>query len=538
MAYNAQAGAVGNDVVGEPGSSMRGVTGRESIFSADVGDDKDVSPMFDLPVDSEHKAKKIKIFSLKQPHMRAFHLSWFHFFIAFCSAFAVPPLNPIIRDNLNLTKTDLGNSGIAAISGAIAARVAIGPLCDMVGPRYAASFLLMGVVPAVCAMATVRDAAGYLITRFFIGLGLASFVTCQYWMSSMFNARIVGLANGVTAGWGNLGGGFIQLVMPVFFAIIRDSCNSPKFTAWRIAFFIPALAHIITGLVLLTFGQDCPDGQYLSMVRSGQRKMDKASKVVLNAFTNYRAWIMALTYGYCFGVELTADNILAEYFHDRFNMDVGKAGSIASSFGLMNIFSRPSGGIISDLVARRFGMRGRLWALWMFQTLGGVFCITMGFMDTLSSSIAVMIVFSFFVEAACGMTFGIIPFISRRSLGIVSGMTGAGGNLGSAVTQASFFTKNPWTTETGLKYMGIMIVGVCQLLWLMHFPQWGGMLFPASKKSNATEEGYYGGEYNEDEKAKGLHVSSMKFAENAKGERGAKGTLNAEEADARKPTEV
>eukprot|EP00897_Mesotaenium_endlicherianum_P009190 jgi/Mesen1/829/ME000111S10974 len=208
------------------------------------------------------------------------------------------------------------------------------------------------------------------------------------------------------------------------------------------------------------------------------------------------------------------------------------------SFGLMNIFSRPSGGIISDLVARRFGMRGRLWALWMFQTLGGVFCITMGFMDTLSSSIAVMIVFSFFVEAACGMTFGIIPFISRRSLGIVSGMTGAGGNLGSAVTQASFFTKNPWTTETGLKYMGIMIVGVCQLLWLMHFPQWGGMLFPASKKSNATEEGYYGGEYNEDEKAKGLHVSSMKFAENAKGERGAKGTLNAEEADARKPTEV
>eukprot|EP00897_Mesotaenium_endlicherianum_P007729 jgi/Mesen1/6985/ME000364S06164 len=467
--------------------------------------------------------------------MRSFHLSWFHFFIAFCSAFAVPPLNPIIRDNLNLQKTDLGNSGIAAISGAIAARVAIGPLCDLVGPRYASSFLLMGVVPAICAMATVRDAAGYLVTRFFIGLGLATFVTCQYWMSSMFNSKIVGLANGVTAGWGNLGGGFIQLVMPIFFAIIRDSFDSPKFTAWRIAFFIPACMHIITGLAILTFGQDCPDGQYLAMVKTGERKMDKASKVVLNAFTNYRAWILALCYGYCFGVELTADNILAEYFHDRFNLDVAKAGSIASSFGLMNIFSRPSGGIISDLVARRFGMRGRLWALWAFQSTGGVLCIVLGYMDSLSSSIAVMIIFSYFVEASCGLTFGIIPFVSRRSLGIVSGMVGAGGNLGSAVTQASFFTKNPWETKTGIKYMGILIVAVSQALWLVHFPQWGSMLLPGGKTSNATEENYYGGEYNENEKAQGMHVSSMKFAENSKGERGRNGEM---EDDAKKPTEV
>ncbi len=32
--------------------------------------------MFDLKVDSENKAKELKIFSLRRPHMLSFHLDW------------------------------------------------------------------------------------------------------------------------------------------------------------------------------------------------------------------------------------------------------------------------------------------------------------------------------------------------------------------------------------------------------------------------------------------------------------------------------
>ncbi|GLJ06529.1 hypothetical protein SUGI_0041140 [Cryptomeria japonica] len=51
----------------------------------------------------------------------------------------------------------------------------------------------------------------------------------------------------------------------------------------------------------------------------------------------------------------------------------------------------------------------------------------------------------------------------------------------------------------------------------IYFPQWGGML---AKPSNTTEEGYYAQEWCEQDKLKGLHHNSMKFAHNSRGERG------------------
>ena len=52
-----------------------------------------------------------------------------------------------------------------------------------------------------------------------------------------------------------------------------------------------------------------------------------------------------------------------------------------------------------------------------------------------------MAIYAVVVQAACGATYGVVPFVSQRGLGIVCGMVGAGGNAGSAIVGCPALTK-------------------------------------------------------------------------------------------------
>lgn len=119
-----------------------------------------------------------------------------------------------------------------------------------------------------------------------------------------------------------------------------------------------------------------------------------------------------------------------------------------------------------------------------------------------------------------------------RALGLVSGMTGGGGNLGAVVTQLLFFKGTTYAREDGIMYMGIMIICCTLPICFIHFPMWGGMFTPPSK--TATEQDYYISEWDEKEIAEGYHIQSLKFAANSITERG--DNCKSEIVDERSPT--
>ena len=169
---------------------------------------------------SNQPLEKLRIFSMKGVQMKSFHITWMMFFICFFGWFGLAPLMPTIREDLGLTKNQIGNLIIISVSTTIIARLIIGRLCDTWGPRKTAvRLLLVGSLP-VFLVGLARDYTTFLIFRGAIGIIGASFVITQFHTSMMFAPKIKGTANAVAGGWGNLGGGITNMVMPLIFAAI------------------------------------------------------------------------------------------------------------------------------------------------------------------------------------------------------------------------------------------------------------------------------------------------------------------------------
>ena len=414
------------------------------------------------------KATRINLFSVKTPQMRAFHLTWLAFFLAFFGWFGIAPLMPLVREDLLLTKAQIGNTIIASVAITIVARLAIGWLCDRVGPRLAYSGLLViGSIPVMC-IGFAQSYEAFLLLRLAIGVIGASFVITQYHTSVMFSPNVVGTANATTAGWGNLGGGVTQMAMPlVLTGVLMFGVGETL--GWRLAMVVPGVALFGVGIAYFFLTQDAPLGNYKDLRAKGL--MPQASQVrgsFLMAVKDYRVWVLFIIYGACFGVELTINNIAALYYFDRFGLDLKTAGLIAGLFGLMNLFARTTGGMLGDKFGIKFGLKGRVMFLGVVLLIEGIALMVFSQMTTLLLAVGAMIVFSLFVQMSEGATYSVVPFINRKALGSVAGIVGAGGNAG-AVAYGFLFRAESISYQDGLLFVGVVVLLASALVFLVRF---------------------------------------------------------------------
>jgi NNP family nitrate/nitrite transporter-like MFS transporter len=387
------------------------------------------------------KANSIALFSFNTPQMRAFHLTWMAFFICFFAWFACAPLMPIIKGEFGLTLAQVANINIAAVAITILIRLIVGPMCDRFGPRKTYSaLLLLGAIP-VLGVAASQSYESFLFFRLGIGAVGASFVITQYHTSVMFGPKVVGTANAAAAGWGNAGGGAAQALMPLLMTAVIFLGVSESL-GWRVALLVPGVLMIIMSGVYWKFTQDCPEGNYDEMRKAGipiegGKKGGWASFKAASA--NHRVWLLFVTYGACFGIEIFIHNIAAVYYVDHFGLSLKSAGLAAGSFGLLALFARALGGWVSDKMAQRGTINSRVTLLFIMMIGEGAGLLWFAKADTVAFAVIAMLVFGLFTHMACGATYALVPFIDNKALGGVAGIIGAGGNVGAVA--AGFLMK-------------------------------------------------------------------------------------------------
>ena len=377
------------------------------------------------------KSTKLELLNFKSISTRTFWITSVAFFLCFFAWFGIVPFMPDVVRDLGLTPDQKWNSIILAVSGTVFARLLIGKLCDKYGPRLCYTWLLMlGAIPVIL-IGFVQTPLQFLICRLFIGFIGASFVITQVHTSIMFAPNIVGTANATSAGWGNLGGGANRLGMPLIAAAVV-SFGIAETDAWRYSMIIAGIICFIMGIVYYYFTQDTPKGNYKELKALGELPVATKDEVgFLEVLKDYRVWILFVVYAACFGIELTVYGTMDDYLQNTFQLNRLTAGNIVLSFALMNIFARTLGGVFGDKFGKMKGLRGRVLFLVLILGLEGIMLSIFSSITFLPMAIAFLIAFSLTVQMAEGATFSVVPFINKKAIGSISGIVGAGGNVGA-----------------------------------------------------------------------------------------------------------
>merc|ERR1712048_1526188 len=383
-------------------------------------------------------------------------------------------------------KSVLANAGVASVASTILVRVALGTLLERFGPVNVQFGLLAHGAFWVALASTISDPWNYILIRFFIGTAGATFVTNQFWSSLMFAPNVVGTANATAAGWGNLGGGVTQIFMIAVLFKPFVSAGMSNGTAWRVAMIVPAIAFVLCAICMKLLCWDTPTKRRFDVADTGKTSGASLWDYV-EACKDVRVVVMIFQYSACFGTELAMNNQLATHFRTYFQMNATSAGLLAASFGGMNLFARSLGGILSDVLFAKFGFPGRLWAQFLSLFFEAIFLFAFGCIDNTNkwyTALGVLICFSTFVQMAEGTSYGIVPFMNRQQLAVVSALVGAGGNLGAVIAGKGIYAVIddellPFKIHAGY----VMFWALLSPLY--YWPELGGMFSGPRTEENA-----------------------------------------------------
>jgi MFS transporter, NNP family, nitrate/nitrite transporter len=430
-------------------------------------------------------SEKLNLFAFGNPKIRTLHLSWFAFFLTFIIWFNHAPLLTSIQASLQLSDAQVKSLLILNVALTIPARIVIGMLVDRFGPRKTYTLLLIASSLVCFAVATADTFERMALFRFLLGFVGAGFVIGIRLVGEWFPAKQVGIAEGIYGGWGNFGAAAAAVALPTvalwfggpdgwryataltgavaliysgfFYAGVRDTpkgstyfrpkksgglevtskgdfyfllvMNVPMFIAlaaltWKLVDvkLLPSAAATVVWVVLGALYVLQAQQIYRVNRELFQREVPEARRYKFKQVA-----ILDFSYFVSFGSELAVVSMLPLFFLQTFSgLNQVTASLVASSFAFMALTARPGGGWLSD----RFGRRKTMAVLMSGLALGYLALSQVSGSWPIWLAVVAAMGCSFFVQAANGAVFAMVPLVQRRMTGQIAGMAGAYGNTG------------------------------------------------------------------------------------------------------------
>lgn len=425
---------------------------------------------------------------------RILHFTWFAFFLTFVIWFNFAPFATAVKAEIGLSEAQMRTLAICNVALTIPARIIVGMVLDRYGPRITYSCLLIYAALPCFAFAMAQNFTQLVYSRLALSIVGCGFVIGIRMVAEWFPPKEIGLAEGIYGGWGNFGSSGAAFTLPTIAAATAFMVGGQL--NWRLAIALTGIAAATYGVVYFFNVSDTPPGKVYQRPPSSsgmevttQRdfwfmslmnipliaalgliawRLSKVNFISTSTFAivcvllvglylfqlfnayqanrplmtgkkryeasdRYRFSQVAnleLAYIACFGSELAVVSMLPSFFERGYGLTAAMAGTIAGTYAFMNIPARPGGGWISDKVGSRkwtlvATLAGTGIAYLLFSSLGEGVWLPLVVVATMFAS--------FFVMAAEGATFAIVPLVKNRVTGQIAGNVGAYGNVGAVV---------------------------------------------------------------------------------------------------------
>jgi len=442
---------------------------------------------------------------------RALHLSWIAFFCTFIVWFDFAPFASTIGHQLHLSAAQLAAIGLCNLGLTVPARMLIGVALDRFGPRRVFPCILIGAAVPNTVFALATTLPTLVLSRLALSVVGAGFVVGIRMVREWWPDSQLGTAEGIYAGWGNFGAGAATVGLPVLAGLLGGA------DGWRWSIGACGLVAAAWGAVYLVAARDTPGDVWVRPRRQGALEVTSRPAAIglavlsvpvigVLAIVAYRlylvqvidsdalaAWVVVLSvlavlqvvqvlrvnrpalagayprseqypfrsvvlcclvYAVTFGGELAVLSTLPTFFGHTWHLGVATAGIAAGTFGLMNLVTRPAGGLLSD----RTGRRRRTLTVLLVAT-AVCFCL-MSLLHAdwpIAGAVLLGIAAAAFLQAGNGAVFAVAPGIDRRVGGQIAGLVGAYGNLGGIVWLFLLVYVAPQTMFLGIGLAAIAV---------------------------------------------------------------------------------